>query len=559
LADDSSALGELCDESPGWFQSFPLSLRQPNPLFWLCAAVLSVSLLLGGGTRPGFLADSLVALFALPLLALGLSRLMESPLSKQAQWALLFCAGLVLLPLIQLIPLPPWLWTWFPSRGELAAPFEAIAKSAPWLPLSVTPEATWIAMLALIAPLAIFIAMLLLTYEERRRLSLVILGVGTIGVFIGLLQVSQGPESSWRFYDFTNPTEAVGFFANRNHFAALGYTLLLLAVVWAIQAAVSVSQSNSLKHFDTTSIVSALAAFCLLVVLLAGEAMARSRAGLGLTIVALFGAFALGVSDRRLGANLRPRSSQFTANKLLLAALLFAGVLIIQYALYRILQRFEIDPLADARLSFVPTTLKAALAYFPFGAGLGSFVPVYAGFERPQDSLLNIYANHAHNDAAEFLLEAGLMGLLLMTAFVIWLAWRAFEVWRTPPPAGALEIDWSLVRASTLIIALILAHSFVDYPLRTGAMMAIMAFCVALLIEPLVKSAPATERGSVPRSSRRRSKPQLAPAPASTALTISPHPQEPKPRPAPERWGDHVAWPEPWQIGRSQKPGPSEG
>jgi hypothetical protein len=36
-----------------------------------------------------------------------------------------------------------------------------------------------------------------------------------------------------------------------------------------------------------------------------------------------------------------------------------------------------------------------------------------------------------------------------------------------------------------LIIALLAAHSLVDYPLRTGAMMAIMAFACALLIAPL--------------------------------------------------------------------------
>ena len=528
-----------------WLEALPRSLRQPDPLFWLCAAVLTLSLLLGGGTRGGFLSDLLLPLFALPLLALGLWRLMETPLTKQAQWALLFCAALALLPLLQLIPLPPWLWTLLPNRAELAAPFEAMGGSAPWLPLSVAPEATWVALLAMVAPLAILIAMLLLTYEERRWLSLVILGVGTISVFVGLLQVAQGLESSWRFYEFTNPSEAVGFFANRNHFAALGYALVLIAAAWAIQAAVSASQSNSLRHFDTPSIVAALAAFCLLVVLLAGEAMARSRAGLGLTIVGLFGAFALGVADRRLGSNLKPRSSRFTPNKLLLAAILFGVVLTIQYALYRILQRFEVDPLADARLSFIPTTLKAAFAYFPFGSGLGTFVPVYADFERPQDTLLNIYANHAHNDAAEFFLEAGLLGLVLMVTFVTWLAWRAFEVWRTPPPPGALEIDWSLARAGTLIVALILAHSFVDYPLRTGAMMAIVAFCVALLIEPLVQPAVAPQAASRHRAHRSR-KLGVTPAPAfSTALTVTPPAQ--KPRPTPERWGEDVAWPEQWQ------------
>ena len=51
--------------------------------------------------------------------------------------------------------------------------------------------------------------------------------VGIIGVFVGLFQVAGGPESPLRYFEITNPTEAVGFFANRNHFAALLYCLIL--------------------------------------------------------------------------------------------------------------------------------------------------------------------------------------------------------------------------------------------------------------------------------------------------------------------------------------------
>ena len=58
------------------------------------------------------------------------------------------------------------------------------------------------------------------------------------------------------------------------------------------------------------------------------------------------------------------------------------------------------------------------------------------------------------------------------------------EIWRSAPARGASELDWTLARAATIVVALLVAHSFVDYPLRTGAMMAVMAFACALLIEP---------------------------------------------------------------------------
>ena len=60
-------------------------------------------------------------------------------------------------------------------------------------------------------------------HRERRLLSLVLLSVGIASVFLGLAQIAQGPSSSLRPFDYTNDTEAVGFFANR---IALGILVL---------------------------------------------------------------------------------------------------------------------------------------------------------------------------------------------------------------------------------------------------------------------------------------------------------------------------------------------
>ena len=180
-------------------------------LFLLTALVLGAALVLGGATRGGDLSDVILQLLALPLLLLVLWRLFETPFRKEYWLVLAFCLALPVLPLLQLVPLPPWLWSLLPSRGPSAATFDLLEGGRPWLPLSVAPHLTWLSALSLVVPLAIFLATLLLTYRERRWLSVVILAIGTISVFIGLLQVSQGPESPWRFFTVTNPTEAVGF------------------------------------------------------------------------------------------------------------------------------------------------------------------------------------------------------------------------------------------------------------------------------------------------------------------------------------------------------------
>ncbi|MGH9549530.1 MAG: hypothetical protein ACRD3W_09145, partial [Terriglobales bacterium] len=226
-------------------------LRLPNrhdldPLFCACAIMLVSSLMLGGASRNGFSGDVTLQFLAIPVLALGFWRLVESDVTPQIRWALWFCVALVALPLLQLVPLPPSLWTALPHRELSAESFALIGKEPPWMPLSVSPQATWLSVLSLLPPLSIFIGVLLLGYRDRRWLSLVVLAVGVVSAFLGLMQVAQGPTSALRFYQFTNPTtEAVGFFANRNHFAALLYVVLLFTVAWATKAGAEAGLSLS--------------------------------------------------------------------------------------------------------------------------------------------------------------------------------------------------------------------------------------------------------------------------------------------------------------------------
>jgi O-antigen ligase len=491
--------------------------------------VLVACLLLGGGTRPGFLSDVIVQLAAIPLLLMGLQRLAGLPSARPARWAMLFCLALSLVPLIQLVPLPPEIWTALPNREPMQRAVEFAAADLPWMPLSVSPRATWLAALSLLPPVAIFLATLLLGYRERRVLSLVLIAVGLVGVFLGLAQVAEGPASSLRFFQFTNVTEAVGFFANRNHFAAALYALTLFTAAWAVDAAAPPAPGQ--ERLDTGWVVPLVASFTVLVVLVAAQAMARSRAGLGLTIVALIGAAVLAARDRRNSAGITPA-------RLLLAATALAVVFAAQFALYRLLERFE-DPLQDARVTLARVTTETAQLYMPFGSGVGTFVPAYAVQQRPEDAPVEAYANRAHNDVLEMWLESGVVGPALAAIFLIWLLIRALQVWRRSAPGA--EVDLALARAATLVIGLIVAHSIVDYPLRTAAMMAIMAFACGLLIAPpgaafdqaSDKDRTGSDAGR-PRAIRRSPK-----SPRSADAPISQHP--------PDRWGADIEWPKEWR------------
>jgi O-antigen ligase len=532
---------------------------RPSLVLCACAFTMVCSLLLGGATEGGYLSDAVLELLAIPALLLVVSSLIDAlrrnnQVPRSTRWALMLCLVIALVPLAQLIPLPPWLWTRLPGREAVVATFGLVEGQGNWMPISVSPTATWLSLLSLVAPMTIFLGAIQLGYRERRWLSLVVISVGIISAFLGLIQLAQGPTGPLRFFKVTS--EALGFFANRNDFAALLYMVLLFAAAWAIEIAFkTLSQGRGSRAVD---IVVLTAALLILIVLIATEAMTRSRAGLVLTIAAVAGMFAMPFGERR--------NASAIGRKLLLGAILVAVILTVQFALYRVMERFALDPMEDARVTFAHNTFGAAIAFLPFGAGVGTFIPVYAMFEQPSDVVLNYYINHAHNDFLEVLLETGLFGVALFGVFMIMLGFRSVELWWRHPDKAS-ELDRLLMRAATLAILLLIVHSFVEYPLRTGAIMAIFAFSCALLVEPfalavtenaMMMATTRPGRVSVPRkqveSSAKTMMPLISTKVSSAVEAQNAQISEPLPRLPGGRWGEEIEWPAEWQNAKAQKP-----
>src|ERR1700733_1245489 len=124
----------------------PAAVREfrPSILFCACASTILGSLLLGGGTRDGFLSDAVLELLAIPALLISIACLVEVPWAqskRRAEWALSFCLAISILPLVQLVPLPPWIWTRMPGRDNIATVFDLLGDQRPWMPISVSPSA----------------------------------------------------------------------------------------------------------------------------------------------------------------------------------------------------------------------------------------------------------------------------------------------------------------------------------------------------------------------------------------------------------------------------------
>jgi O-antigen ligase len=441
----------------------------------LCGSVIVSAICLGGGTHKGFLGDAAVQLASIPLLVFGLWRVSggRGVLWHGARMPLAILITFLFATIIQSLD-----WGAAANRlGALSAmklPATGIVVADPWAKLSLTPQATWAAATSIIPAVAVFLSVGLLSMKARLDLCAVIVFLGFLSLLLGLLQVAQGPSSQLRFFEYTNPTEAVGFFANRNHFATLLCITLLLTSPWLVSATRGALQKSALR---TTNILFFVAACAMIIAITTGLALARSRAGMLLAMAALAGIFAISVSVSERGP-IKPTGLR-SPKRIVFALLVFSAFFAAQLGLHRVLVRFERDPLEDLRVAYATVSWDAAWVSLPFGTGLGSFVSAYAVFERSTD-LLTVYANRAHNDFLEFFLEFGLLGILVKVLFLVWFATRCFEVWRRPQQTGMTGII--LQRAATVCVALVLLHSLVDYPLRTTAVAVVFAYCCGVLL-----------------------------------------------------------------------------
>ena len=375
---------------------------------------------------------------------------------RQASWPvnlLLSCA--LLLVLLQLVPLPAGLWTKLPGKEAIASGLVSLGYPLPPMPISAVPYDSVLTLFMAVPAIAVFIATERLSASPRAIALAVIVGM-VASIFVGALQVAGGPKSTAYFYEIHNPG-AIGFFANQNHMAAL----LLVGIPMA--AALMVSAESKRK-------ISALARYGLGITVLAliilGMALNESRAALGLCLPVLLAS-----------ATLFPALVRWRGPAVLLSiAVLLLGVAIIMNNPITSADAGPDSPgTGVGRSEIWSTTAKAAAETFPFGTGLGSFQSVYHLHENP-GAVTRSYVNHAHNDYLELALELGAGGILLIIGFLGWWAVTAVRVWRSThsTPFG---------RAATIATGAILAHSFVDFPLRTAAISTIFAACIAMMTQ----------------------------------------------------------------------------
>lgn len=422
--------------------------RDLLPLGAVWLAMVMVTLVGGAVLTPlGViaLAVSAAVLLAAVASAPDVARLATLPWPVQAA-----LAAIVLLPLLQIVPLPPAIWHALPGQEVRRAVLATIGQADMWQPISLMPLYTIEAAVACMMFAALVAAMLLLSDSHLRKAGWLVFAIVLIDVAIGTLQVSSGGYPIVR--ESRNQGAMLGFFANKNHMGL--FVAASMPLAWFLFD-VRLRRSVSLYLF---------LGWCALAIV--ALAATNSRSGLAVGMVAI-GALGLQLLSKR---SLRLRLS-------LLAIAVAAGAVIsFTDPFDALFGRFaEVDD--DLRWRFWAQSLPLLRVYWPLGSGAGSFTQLFVVHEQ----LLWVkptIVNAVHNDYLQLVIEFGVPGVVVALLFVTALLSSAMAHPRFAAN-GSIGIG---VRTGITIILLFALQSVVDYPLRRVATLPMFAIATVLIL-----------------------------------------------------------------------------
>ena len=434
-----------------------------SPQALVLPGFLAAAIVLGGASAAGPIPNLLLQLLAIGLAFMVVIRPGHRQFSASEHFLLWIGLAFLAIGLLQLFPLPPSLWSALPDRGGVVREFHLLNAPLPWLPLSLNPAGTIASLLGLTIVAGTFALVHKASDANLAGLAWTIVALAAVAVLVGFLQLASGGHSPLYLYSITNRDQPVGFFANSNHLATLELAAMPFLAALATRSG---SRDDQVQGNATNYVL--LTAFAAL--LLLGLVTNGSLAGLGLLLPTLIGCFSL----VRGGG----RSRRIALIGLAVAMVLVVGffILALNSPILSGFAQTQISAAPTSRIGFIRHSLAAIGAYFPVGSGLGSFIAVFPSFEDPSN-VESVFVNHAHNDYLEIILELGLPGMILIAVFLGWWVWRTLSIWRNRE-SGAL------LRAATVASGVVLAHSLVDYPLRTAAIAAIFTACCAIMARP---------------------------------------------------------------------------
>ena len=385
-------------------------------------------------------------------------------------------AGFFAYLVLQILPLPSGLVRVLsPATYSFRQLYDPGFAGLKFMSLSLVPGRTIEQGLELLAYVLLgFLVIRTVTHGSQvRKIIFVLTGCGVFQAVYGLSQLPAAAPRILFYPKVFSLGSVTGTFVNRSHLS--GYLEMIVPLALGLLIArmnlFSFGVKGARERFQLMMSQGAAGNLALaagVVVMSLGIVRSDSRAGLVVLVAGFF--LFVGLSVLAYG---RVAYRDLWVRNLIRATVLAILVMALAIGIGSTIQRFALDNLLHEDRPLYWANVADMVRAFPlFGTGLGTFAAVYPAFEtRGGPELL---LAHAHNDYLEFLSELGLVGTALLLGLVLWLAVRAFLVWkeRRSPEAKGLALGGIVSLAGVAI------HTVTDFNLHIPANL--MLFTVVL-------------------------------------------------------------------------------
>jgi O-antigen ligase len=482
VANDSVALARPV--AGGRLSQTDIARSSDRLLLIVACALFATSFVTGGSSQETGAGAIVSQLLAIPVLLYALTLAVRRGRIQSAWPGVAVLALVVLVPLLQLLPVSHQVWELPALRLRLQQDLAAAGVTGLNYSWSLAPAATKRAVMSLLPASALFLSALAMNREALRGFLWLAIALSMLSLLLAIAQLGLPQDSILNPYPDYAPAMG-GIFANRNHQADVLAVALVLCIAMAIDERRRIRRGvGSGTRIFVLSTLAVLFAVSLPLV--------GSRAGIVIAILATV-AIVAGCGSIELE---RLRSSWRT-RLIFLAALAFLGLG--TYGALHWMQVDAVDAVYGTRGELAKQSLILGFGSAPLGSGVGSFVPL---FEQESDiSLLqNAYVNHAHNEYVQWWLEAGAFAIVCMIAAILALLHGLRRLAGLRSKSG-LRISGT---AAFVGIVAMLVHCWVDYPLRTPALLAMFGLLAGVFFSAAAQAATSSQGAPAVTSATRR-------------------------------------------------------
>ncbi|RLE04103.1 MAG: hypothetical protein DRJ11_02100 [Candidatus Aminicenantes bacterium] len=381
--------------------------------------------------------------------------------------------------LFQVIPLPAVIIKIIsPHSYTFRSLFSLATTPTRWLTISVVPYLTIKESLEILsyAFLVVLILRTINSYQVIKKFFFALAILGAFEALYGLIELVNPHPRLLFFTKDINLAVATGTYVNQNHFSGLLEMTLPITVGLFLARleglfTPGLTWKERLLFFSekrmTVNVV--LGIFIVLQVL--GVWFSQSRSG----VVVIFLEFIFFLGMIALFAKTERLRSRQTLRVLQIIFVVVLIVVIYTGALSTI-DRFTTEKLHQEGRFQYWTTLTQMVRDFPlWGSGLGTFAAVYPAYESGKTYGLLL---HAHNDYLEFLLEIGLLGMILLLGGIIYVLIKTYLSWAK---RRNFKIKILTLAGMTSVLGMAI-HSLTDFNLHIPANTLVFSIIISLTL-----------------------------------------------------------------------------